>query len=491
MKKIDENENVTTSATLEKRRRMTSANYTMAMTALVLAFVIVLNMVIASLSTDIRQIDLTRGNVFTITEDTKDFLKKLDKDVTIYMILEDITHRNSDLNRLLEVYEDECSHIKVETINPAQNPTFLENREYVSEGSIIVEYGDKYKALELSDMIITQEDSSSGNTYHFYDMEGQITSAISYVISDNIPKAYMLRSGTFDKLDASLLSDISKQNIDVESLELDEKGEIPEDADILILDQPAEDISDKSCELIMSFMDNGGSVIMFQYYNLNDETSMPNLEKIMAHYGISVKYGVAIESDGNYLLDNSTYYSKPVVEKHEITEDIIADDTDLMIVMGDAIEIGDVPEGVTVEPLLTSTSRAYYKAGNYKRGNGSTSMAQLASDPVGTYNYAVAATDDISDGLQSRFVYISSYSFAETDLYKEKIGTGNATFVVRCMKWLANQDTTISIPVKNRTYANLVYSFNAQNRIFYTVVVVIPAAVLIYGGFVWFRRRRR
>lgn len=487
----NKDKSIQTSTTLEKRRKMTSANYTMGMTALVLAFVVIINLIVSSLSTQYRQIDLTRGDIFTLTDETTEFLDELDKDVYIYLILEDITNRNDDLYRLLQVYADTSEHIKLQTINPAQNPTFMENREYVSEGSIIVEYGDRFKGVELSEMLISSEDSNTGNTYYFYDMEGQITSAISYVTSEELPKAYMLRGATRDTLDDSLITEINKQNIDVATLNLTDAGAIPEDADIIILDQPVEDISDEEYELLFDFMENGGSLLMFEYYNHNDESELPNIENLLAHYGISVNYGVALETNSSYLYDNVAYYSKPLLEEHEITEDLISNDTSLLVAMGDSIEIGDVPDSVTVEPLLTSTSSAYYKAASYKNSSSGASMSQLASDPVGTFNYAVAITDDIAEDVQSRFVYVSSYAFAETDAFSSTIGSGNATFVVRCMQWLANQEDTISIPIKSRTYNNLIYTVDAQQRIFYTVVVIIPAAVLAYGGYVWFRRRRK
>ena len=242
---------------------------------------------------------------------------------------------------------------------------------------------------------------------------------------------------------------------------------------------------------VFEFMENGGSLLMFQYYNHNNETEMPNIENLLDHYGLSVDYGVALETNSSYLYNSTAYNSRPILEEHQITNDLISSGTNLMVVMGDAIQIGDVPDSVTVEPLLTSTSSAYYKSASVKNKNSNTSLAQLTSDKVGIFNYAVAVTDDISADLQSRFIYVSTYSFAETDLYKDTIGAGNSTFVVKCMQWLANQDTTISIPMKSRTYSNLVYTIDASNRILYTVVIIIPAVVLAYGGYVWFRRRKR
>lgn len=488
--KIEKEENMT-SSTLEKRRKMTSAGYTMAMTALVLVFIIVINLLVGSLSTDVRTIDLTNGDIFTLTDVTKNYLNKLEKDVNIYLILEDITNRNDDLNRLLEVYDDASEHITVSTVNPAQNPTFMENREYVSEGSIIVECGDRFRGVELSTMYVSSNDSSTGNTSYYYDMEGQITSAIDYVVSEDIPKAYLLKSTTRDSFSSSLLTDIAKQNIDIESIEVSKDNPIPEDADIVILDLPIADISNEEYEQITSFMDNGGSLLMFEHYNIPEDTYLTNIEKLLEKYNISVEYGAAIESNTSYMYNSQAYFGKPVLVKHEITQDLIDSETNLIVAMGDAINIGEEREGLTVEPLLTSTPKAYYKDASFKKGSASTSMTQLSTDPVGTFNYAVAVTDKISEEVTSKLVYISSYAFAKAEQFENLVGTGNAQFVVKCLQWLANQEKTISIPMKSRTYSNLVYTIDAQHRILYVIVIIIPAAVLVYGVYVWFRRRKR
>lgn len=478
---------------LDKKRKFTNANYTMAMTVLVAAILIIVNLLVSSLDEGVRTIDLTQGDIFTLTEETESVLEDIDQDVVIYMILEDITQRNDDLYKLLKVYDDASDHIRMEVINPASNPTFLENREYVSDGSIIVESDNRFRGVELKNMYITNTDASTNLTSIFYDMEGQITSAIDYVTREDIPKAYFLKNsnGTRDTFGSDLQKYIIKQNIELGSVNLDDEGQVPEDADILILDQPVDDISKTEYDLICNFMDKGGSLLMFEYYNVPEENDTTNIDNLMAKYGISVDYGAAIEANSSYMYDSKSYYGKPIIKNHAITEDLINDDTNLIVVMGDAINILDVADNITAEPLLTSTSKAYYKDRAYKDSSNSTSMQQLASDPVGTYNYAVAVTDEVSSDVQSKLVYISSMAFAEADMYEESYGSGNSEFVVKCMQWLADQDKTVSIPLKSKTYSNLVYTVKAKRVVMYVFVFGIPAAVLAYGGYVWYKRRKR
>lgn len=65
------------------------------------------------------------------------------------------------------------------------------------------------------------ESSVDYNTYSYtttgFDGEGQITSAISYVTSENLPVLYTLDGHGEKDLDASIREDIEKANIEIRS----------------------------------------------------------------------------------------------------------------------------------------------------------------------------------------------------------------------------------------------------------------------------------
>ena len=84
--------------------------------------------------------------------------------------------------------EDESSHIKVEYVDPAVSPNFYSSYTDAapSDGSIIVVSGEKSKVIDASDLYEYSVDYSTyTQTKSAYDGEGQLTSAISYVTSDN------------------------------------------------------------------------------------------------------------------------------------------------------------------------------------------------------------------------------------------------------------------------------------------------------------------
>ena len=87
---------------------------------------------------------------------TKKVLKKLDKDVEIYYIAQSGSE-SSDIQKLLEKYEEGSDHIKVEQKDPAVNPKFVSQytSNEVSNNSVIVVCGDKNKVIDNNSLYET------------------------------------------------------------------------------------------------------------------------------------------------------------------------------------------------------------------------------------------------------------------------------------------------------------------------------------------------
>lgn len=87
------------------------------------AVTVVVNLFVAELPATWTSIDVTSTKIYSITDDTKDYLKSLDEDVTIYVLVSDAS-KDTKLDETLQRYESLSDHIKVSYINPAANPTF-------------------------------------------------------------------------------------------------------------------------------------------------------------------------------------------------------------------------------------------------------------------------------------------------------------------------------------------------------------------------------
>ena len=85
----------------------------MAMAAIFIVIVVVINMIVGAIPSKYSQLDVSSSKLYTIGDETKKVLKALDKDVTIYQIAPSGSEDDT-ISNLLSRYKDESKHIKVE-----------------------------------------------------------------------------------------------------------------------------------------------------------------------------------------------------------------------------------------------------------------------------------------------------------------------------------------------------------------------------------------
>ena len=179
----------------KNRKNIKNGSYSIGITAVIIAVIVVLNLVVQEIPAQYRELDLSEQKLYTIGDQTKKVLRELKEDVTLYYIVQD-GRESSDIERLLERYKDESSHIKVEKKDPALYPNFTSQytQDEVSDNSIIVVCGDRNKVVSYNTMYESDIDYTTySSQVTGFDGEGQITSAIDYVTSEDLPTMYVLQ----------------------------------------------------------------------------------------------------------------------------------------------------------------------------------------------------------------------------------------------------------------------------------------------------------
>ena len=88
-----------------------NGSYSMLISVIFIVIFIVINMIVNVLPTKYSEIDVSDQKLFSIGKQTEDFLKKLDKDVTIYQIAQSGAE-DETVSKLLKKYEEASDHIK-------------------------------------------------------------------------------------------------------------------------------------------------------------------------------------------------------------------------------------------------------------------------------------------------------------------------------------------------------------------------------------------
>ena len=105
------------------RRRLANGSYALAVTAIAIAVIVVINFIVSAIPSKFTTADVSTAKLYTIGSTTKKVLNKLDDDITLYYLTES-GQEDATTTKLLETYEGYSSHIKYKKIDVVANPTF-------------------------------------------------------------------------------------------------------------------------------------------------------------------------------------------------------------------------------------------------------------------------------------------------------------------------------------------------------------------------------
>lgn len=467
------------------KKHIKNGSYSMTMTVVFIAVVIVINMIVGELPSKYTEIDVSGQKLYSIGDETKELLSELEKDVTIYQIAQS-GGEDEVITSLLKKYEDESEHIKVEQKDPVVNPKFASEytTDNLSANSLIVTCGDRSKVIDYNNMY---ESDIDYQTYSYqttgFDGEGQITSAIGYVTSENLPILYTLTGHGETELGSTMKEGIEKANMEIKSLNLVSEGSVPEDADCLFIGSPSTDISSDEKDAILEYLENGGKAMIFSDYN---ENKMDNFDEILANYGLERTEGIVFEGDSQHYVMQMPYYILPDVGSAEAVSGLSSDGYMVLAPFAQGIvQADDVRSTVVVNSLLSTSDQAYSKS-NLSSG----SLEKEDGDTDGPFDVGVSVTENVDD-KETKLVYYSASSLLDSQV-NQMVSGGNEKLVMESLKWMVDTEetVTVSIPSKSLQVSSLMIPDYDASFWKICVMGVIPGFFLVAGFVVWFKRRR-
>lgn len=114
-----------TSAPARSQVALLGGSYSLVISVVVLALLIVANIFVSALPTNLTKYDISSTKLYSITSNTKVVVNALEQDVTIYWIVQ-AGEEDDVIENLLGKYESLSDHISVVKRNPDVYPTFAE-----------------------------------------------------------------------------------------------------------------------------------------------------------------------------------------------------------------------------------------------------------------------------------------------------------------------------------------------------------------------------
>ena len=460
---------------MKKTVALKGGSYAIALTVLVLALLIVVNILAGALPANLTKLDISSSKLYSITSNTKAVVNALEQDVTLYWIVQS-GQEDAVIENLLAKYDSLSDFLHVEKKNPDVYPTFAQQytEDAVSNNSLVVVSGEKYRYVPYSDIYVTQGSQFSYSYSTSFDGEGAITSAIDYVVSTELPKLYLLEGHGESALPESFQEQLEKENVETESLSLLTVDEVPEDAAALMLYAPASDISKEEAQMLESYVQKGGKLLVLAGPVADGE--LTNLYGILETYGITAAQGIVSEGDRSHYAFQAPYVLLPELGDSDITAPLTEKNYYAIVPVAAGLQLGDDSR---VTALLTTTESAYSKTSGYSQ----TTYEKEEGDIDGPFALGV----DIADGGELVF-FTSSYLLE--DMYNAYSSGANSDLVMNALSSLLGERQAMSIRSKSLNYNYLTISESAASLLKLVMIGMVPLLYLAMGGAALWDRRR-
>lgn len=459
--------------------------YSFVLSLVVLAILVAVNVLASKLPTSWTQFDISAAQLYSLTSDTKVVVTNLQQDVTIYWISQ-AGKEDTVIQKLLDRYAELSDHITVVKKDPDVYPTFVQQytEETVTNNSLVVESGDKSRYIGYDN--IYQVDTGSyyttGSVSQSFDGEGQITSAIDYVVSTDLPQVYLL-SGHGEAEPSQTLSDeLQRSNYEtVSDFSLLNVDAIPEDCDVLLINAPTSDISDEELTMLQDYITNGGKVVVLS--GPQEEADLPNLQTLLTNYGVTFTDGVVVDTNRDYYAFTAPYVLMPEIQSSDITDPLKDGDYHVIVPIAQGLTVGETTNGATVTSLLQTSTDSFSKAAGYAM----TTYDKEEGDVDGPFTLAVSVEDSAAGG---RLLWVAS-DYLLDDMYNSYSSGANLDFLMNGLTWMIGDTDAVSIRSKSLNYNYLTISSSSAAWLKICMIGIIPVGFLLLGVDEVLRRRKK
>lgn len=475
-----------------------------AVTALFIALMVVLNAGIYALANYNRwYIDMTKGQVYSLSAEAKDLLSAVEKDsdktVDIYFTVEPdkIAAASSYLffvyQTALEM-EEEYDYINVECVDIVKNPGFYKPyyttaAQDIYTTSVLVTCGEEFRLFNIESFFVNNEDGS----IWAYQGEYRFVSAILSMTATDMPTvSFTTAHGeSVGESAAAFISLFEDAGFDVEMVDLS-KEDFSEDTRIVVINDPVYDFAGieaegaNEIEKLDAFMDSYGCLMVFS--SPEKSANLTNLSEFLTEWGIAFVSDTYVKDSENALsVDKKTILAD--YDENTLGASLYLDITNLdtmprtVIRNGMPIEIlweaDDALEGQKeVSPVLLS----HESATAVKDGE----ETELGSVPLMTVTRETRVVNN--DYYYSYVVACGSSEYVSPDWLRSN-SYANSDIIYNAMRITGRERVLADIEYKVLDDTSLTITTAQANGWTVALTVTLPAILAIAGLAVFVRRK--
>lgn len=470
-------------------------------------------------------IDLTKEKIYSISDESADYIKSIDMDVLITVCADEqafagLSTYTQQANEVMKTYSKYNDKIKYQYMDINANPDFYKDyTDEVAQYDIIVETnpkGDDGKPIkrtrviglidlvefndELTEMFsqygVSVEEyakqvgndltfiSYYGNYIESSSAEQAFTSAIM-AVTDPSPVTVTFLEGRNELSEFSYFRTLLNANgytVKTANITTDD---IPEDTNVLVIGAPKVDYLPEELDKVDKFLFNDGKLGRQLIYVADyGQSDTPNIDEFLKEYGLEIGKGVVCETyQSNYYQQN--YYTIATEISDDFRQDMTNASPELLVLSSRPVNPLYEEDGMIKTFKYVSSSKDAY------------TMDTLSQETLtkGQQNYVVLASK-ASFGVDNDDTYYSNVlAIGGSSIIADQVLAynqyQNREYILSVINGLTGKTKGITITPK--VISGNIFDINEgqKTKLKWTFIAIIPMIVLVTGLVIWIRRKNK
>ncbi len=422
------------------------------------------------------RVDLTDNSRYTLSSQTVKILKSLKNDVEVIAFYRSDERTRQAMLDLLKEYSYYSTKFNFRFVDPDKNPEQTVKYGVTSYRTTLLKYGDKQEIIGT-------------------ESESRLTTALIKLLSDKVKTIYFLKGHGEKSIEDKKASGYSlareamqKENHQVRELLLMSRERVPEDASVVVVAGPENDLLPNELEKVTAYLQHGGKVLF-----MLDPGAASGLSGYLGEFGFEIGNDIIIDKQSQIYGAN---YLTPVVEeysdKHILTHDF---SVATFLPAARSVKIAEDPNKGRYNLAKTSVNswtvtgeltdeNLKYDPDRHRRGPIEIMAVTAVEVEVGG-----ESTEKAGESLRKwgKLMVVGDSDFAGNTHLKL---AGNKDLFLNTINWLAEEKILIAIRKKEIGLTPLMMTATQGNLAFWLSVVIIPSLVMVLGIGVTVSKRR-
>ncbi|MFQ6132570.1 MAG: GldG family protein [Armatimonadota bacterium] len=438
--------------------------------------------------------DSTEGKRFSLSESSKQLVKKLDRKVELVGFYDLGSNYGSmqaaQAEELFGQYDELSAKLVTYIYDVRKDADKATDYGVTSANQAVAKAGDRRKEIYTID-------------------EQQVTNAIAEVTVDEKPKVYFLSGHGERGLESDQTmrsyskakSDLEDQQYEVASLSLlaeaeDDQIKVPDDCKCLVIMGARSKLHEKEVTAIRNYLADAGRA----YIALGPPPDSPDMSEILGDYGVTPLSGYLLDTRCAWTLQGPAPSIPAPTAKVDHLVSRPASNFDVFMELPRPLEVEEqMPEQMypNQPPPPQDAQILFQTSPESWRQEGT--QARTGDEPKGPFGVLVAVDKrpetapppmpgmpQPDEAENTRLIVAGTASLADDNWIDNY---GNRTLFLSCIAWLAQRVAFIAVPPKTASTRTFAPNAGQAKLIKIITIIVLPALVAITGVVVWWRRR--